>query len=536
MKTFTIAAVLLFLFKLLPAQIKYPFTKSISIESQENWFGAAVNKGSEMPFANGFSLNLYGNNEGNQASPLLLSTNGRYIWSDKPFDFSIQGGNLIVNSLDEIVVKKEGRTLREAFRTVSKAAFPASGKMPDTTLFTSPQYNTWIELIYNQNQDDILKYAHSIVNNGFPAGVLMIDDNWFPYYGSFEFRKDRFPDPKKMIAELHGLGFKVMLWVCPFVSPDTEVFRLLQKEKKLLLRNNGEGTLNWQTASDAAIIKWWNGYSAEVDFTNPAASDWYRQQLAYLQSEYGVDGFKLDAGDMEYYPPEGISYVKATPNEQSEAWGAIGLAFPLNEYRAMWKRGGQPLVERLRDKAHNWEDLQTLVPNMLAAGLLGYQFTCPDMIGGGEFTSFIDNARLDQDLFVRSAQIHALMPMMQFSASPWRVLDTVHFNAVKKAVALRQRFTPYILQLAKQSAQTGEPIARHMEYVFPKQGFAKCKDQFMLGDKIMVAPVVDKSFKRNVVFPKGKWKSESGKIFKGPAVKSFDAGIGQLLWFENVSQ
>lgn len=87
------------------------------------------------------------------------------------------------------------------------------------------------------------------------------------------------------------------------------------------------------------------------------------------------------------------------------------------------RRCGKGEGNQLRDKAHNWQDLQTWVPNLVAAGLLGYQFTCPDMIGGGEFTSFIDNAKLDQDLFVRSAQIHALMPMMQFSASPWRVLD-----------------------------------------------------------------------------------------------------------------
>lgn len=535
MKTFTSALAFLLSVTALTAQPKYLFTKSIPIETGEQWFGGAVNKGSVMPFDNGFSLNLYGNNEGNQAAPLLLSTNGRYIWSDKPFKFSIEAGNLIVNSFNEIKIEKAGNTLAEAYRAVSKNSFPASGKMPDSSLFTSPQYNTWIELIYNQNQEDILQYAHSIINHGFPPGVLMIDDNWAPYYGKFEFRKDRFSDAKKMINELHQLGFKVMVWVCPFISPDTEVFRLLEKEKKLLLFNNKkDGSLGWENAGDPAIIKWWNGYSAEVDFTNPASVKWYEDQLAYMQTEYGVDGFKLDAGDMEYYPRNAVSYARADPNEQSEAWGAIGLKFPLNEYRAMWKRGGQPLAERLRDKAHSWQDLQTLVPNLVAAGLLGYAFTCPDMIGGGEFTSFIDNAKLDQDLFVRSAQIHALMPMMQFSASPWRVLDSTHFDAVKKAVALRQTFTPYILHLAKQSAQTGEPIARHMEYEFPNQGFAECSDQFMLGDKIMVAPVVDKSSKRKVVFPKGKWKNESGKLFKGPAVKAFDVGISQLLWFEKV--
>jgi alpha-glucosidase len=158
----------------------------------------------------------------------------------------------------------------------------------------------------------------------------------------------------------------------------------------------------------------------------------------------------------------------------------------------MWKRGGEPLVERLRDKLHTWEDLQKLVPNLVAAGLLGYAFACPDMIGGGDFVSFIGRDKLDEDLVVRSAQVHALMPMMQFSAAPWRVLDSSRFAAVKKAVALRMRFTPYIMQLANEAAINGAPIARSMEYVFPHQGFERTKDQFMLGDRIMVAPVVGK--------------------------------------------
>jgi alpha-glucosidase len=58
---------------------------------------------------------------------------------------------------------------------------------------------------------------------------------------------------------------------------------------------------------------------------------------------------------------------------------------------------------------------------MLTAGLMGYYVSCPDMIGGGEFTSFFDDAVLDQESIVRSAQCHALILMMQFSVAPWRV-------------------------------------------------------------------------------------------------------------------
>lgn len=525
-------------FFLLAGQLKsqtYLYTNTFPIEDNEQWFGGAVNEGMAMPFMRGYSLNLYGNAEGNQAVPLLLSTKGRFIWGNQPFRFSIVENDLHIESLQEVRMEKSGATLAEAYKAVSKKYFPPSGKLPDTLLLAQPQYNTWIELTYNQNQNDILKYAHAIVDNGFPPGVLMIDDNWFPYYGRFEFRKDRFPDAKGMIAELHHLGFKVMVWICPFIRPDSEEFRELLKQKQLLLDNKGDTLLTWQKATEPALIHWWNGYSAELDFTNPATVKWFDAQLKTLQDTYSVDGFKLDAGDPEYYPANSVAFKNVTPNEHTELWGQFGLHYPLNEYRAMWKQGGQPLVERLRDKQHTWTDLQKLVPNMLAAGLLGYPFSCPDMVGGGEFSSFLEGARMDQNLVVRSAQCHALMPMMQFSVAPWRILDSMHLAALKRAVALRQVFTPYILQLAREAAITGEPIVRTLEYVFPNQGLASVNDQFMLGDKILVAPIVTESLQRTVIFPKGTWKDREGKIIKGGVKIKSTAALDQLLYFERVN-
>lgn len=59
--------------------------------------------------------------------------------------------------------------------------------------------------MYNQNQTDILKYANTIKSNGFPEGVLMIDDNWQRYYGNFDFRAEKSSDAKGMINELHSM-------------------------------------------------------------------------------------------------------------------------------------------------------------------------------------------------------------------------------------------------------------------------------------------------------------------------------------------
>jgi alpha-glucosidase len=298
--------------------------------------------------------------------------------------------------------------------------------------------------------------------------------------------------------------------------------------------NKGDKSLTWDKADQPAIIHWWNGYSALLDFTNPGAVEWYSAQLQNMVTNYKLDGFKFDAGDMEFYSGNIVSFKEASPNEQTSLWGNFGLSYPLNEYRAMWKKGGQPLAERLRDKKHSWKDLQKLIPDITVAGLLGYQFTCPDMIGGGEYGSFIGLAKIDQELVVRSAQCSALMPMMQFSAAPWRILDSVHLKAVKKAVDIRLNHTPYIMKTVRQSALSGEPVIRNLAYQFPGQGLDNIKDQFMLGDLLMVAPMVNKGTSRNIIFPAGKWKDSNGKVFEGPATKTLDVALDQIPVFEKL--
>ncbi len=509
---------------------------SIQLMPKEFWWGGAVTYGNKMPLGKEkFSFNLNGDASQNQSVPLLISNQGRWLWSDEPFRYSFRNDSLVIDKTHcKVLLGKNGSSLREAYQYTSKQFFPPSGKWPDSLLVTAPQYNLWIELLYNPNQQDVLGYAQKVLANGFPAGVLMIDDNWSNYYGEFEFNKEKFPDAKKLMEELHAKGFKTMLWICPFISPDSEVFRELSKKKLLLLDNEGNKNLEWSKAKRPLLIEWWNGFSACLDLTNPAAQQWLQTKLDGLQKKYRVDGFKLDAGDAYFYNnPKLLSYKKVTANDHSKAWGEVGMNYPLNEYRAMWKMGGQPLVERLADKDHSWAALQLLIPNSIAQQLAGYTFTCPDMIGGGQFTSFLPGSTIDQNLIVRSAQMHALMPMMQFSVAPWRILDSVHLDAVKKAVVIRQQYLPQLMQVMRIAAQTGEPALRPLEYNFPNQGFIEVKDQFMLGENFMIAPMVIKENTRQVVFPKGKWKYKNQTI-KGPIKKIFDVKLDELLIFEKI--
>lgn len=496
----------------------------------EHWWGGATALGTQMPFGNALGeFNLSRDNLNNQVSPLLLSDQGRYFWSDRPFHFRIDDGRIGLSADSPLPsVTAAGTTLREAFLAAAQAHFPPSGLLPDTLFFTRPQYNTWIELMYDQNQADILGYAHAVVDNGLPTGVLMIDDNWQRYYGNFDFRRERFSDPRGMVDELHRLGFRVMLWICPFVSADSPEYRDLRDRGFLISTTNGQ----------PAIIEWWNGQSACYDLTNPAARDHFVGILKDVQEKYGIDGFKFDAGDNQFYDRTDLvsSQAGARSVDHTRAWAMLGLQFPFNEYRACWQMGGQPLVQRLGDKDYSWEAVGQLIPDMIAAGLLGHAFACPDMIGGGQFKAFlnIDPAQFNQRLVVRSAQVHALMPMMQFSVAPWRILSEENMQIVRRMARLHEQMGGYILSQARHAAATGEPIVRSLEYMFPHQGYAAVTDQFMLGDRYMVAPVIDERDSRTVVLPPGRWRDDEGRLWRGGRTVEIAAPLSRLPWFERI--
>ena len=257
----------------------------------------------------------------------------------------------------------------------------------------------------------------------------------------------------------------------------------------------------------AQCVEWWNGVSALLDLSHPNGRRWFCGELDRLRRDYGVDGFKFDGGSVGNYI--GIdSYDKSlAPVGRSALYGAFALAYPGSEYRNAWGLAGKPVVVRLFDKEHSWSALRQLIPDMLATGLIGYPFVCPDMVGGGQWTAFLPGSPFSQELFVRSAQVQALSPMMQISASPWRVLDAEHQKAFLAAVRLRQSFAADIV----------------------------APDEFLMGENLLVAPVVEKGAKtRKVVIPPGRWLGDDGTEIAGPAEITVNAPLSRLPHFKRI--
>jgi len=192
--------ILLFLQHSLFSQPAVTDSITINHQNQNKWWVGIIRQGELMPLENGYKANMYGNNYGNQIQPLLISTKGNYIWSDHPISIDYINNSLTVKSFGgKLHYSEQNSNIKDAYLEVSQKFFPPSGKLPDLDMVRYPQYNTWIELMYDQNQEDILKYANAIIDNGFPPGVIMVDDNWQEDYGNWKFHPGRFPNPKEMM-------------------------------------------------------------------------------------------------------------------------------------------------------------------------------------------------------------------------------------------------------------------------------------------------------------------------------------------------
>lgn len=305
----------------------------IQILDGELWWGGVVDFGAQMPYDSDSDCEIAAGNDGeDQSSPVFLSSKGRYLWSGKPFRISFKGGVIQIDDSDQVELAEGFGDLKGAHKAFARAHFQNYGKMPNEQFFRAPQYNTWIEFMYNQNQKGILAYARSIVENGMMPGILMIDEGWSEDYGVFDFYPGRFESPKEMMAELHRLGFTVMLWVTPHISPDSNAFRELRDTDYLIRDKTGE----------FAVRKWWNGFSCVLDLSNPGACEWLKGKLEHVMDEYSVDGFKFDAGDPYMYACEDRTFVRQLPQDHTADYSRFAAQYEFNELRAVWNMGAEP--------------------------------------------------------------------------------------------------------------------------------------------------------------------------------------------------
>ncbi len=515
--------------------------ESFPLKIGGHWFGGNVTSGQHWPLETGEIVLDPFLATSNQTTPIWLAASGAAIFlpSYEPVGFSINRGGdgmLSFNIRDSRTFEYRiiaGRNIADAFRIfVAQAGKPET--VPPKEYFEEPVFNTWIEYMTKITQADMENYARKIRESGFPCKVLMLDDGWLARYGDNRFHAGRFPNPKEMVDKIHRLGFKFVLWEVPFVEKASANFEPLRRKGHLVLTPDGKAP---------AIVKWWNGEAALVDLSNPAAYNWYLGELQTLQRQFGVDGYKLDAGDAEFFDPRFVTLGGITPNRYTDLWASLGRHFDINELRVSWLAQPWGLVQRLRDKSADWSietGLGSIVRHGLTESVIGYPYFCPDIIGGGLDASFLEQGyKMDEELFIRWAEASAMMPMMQFSYAPWRL--SAQANAlVKKYALLHKELGDYIYGLALRAKEDGTPIVRPLFLRNPEDENAfTAKDEFLLGDRLLVAPVLSKgAIARDVYLPAGTWKDFwSGRIYRGSqTIRNYPAPLETLPVFVSLEE
>ncbi|MFC1558239.1 glycoside hydrolase family 31 protein [candidate division KSB1 bacterium] len=508
--------------------------ENFSLKTSGHWYGGNVTSAHNWPLETGsITLDPYLASS-NQTTPFWLTSSGAGIFIDtyNLMGFSINKENDGLFSFNIKNVKNIsykiliGKNIVKTYYTfINLIGKPQV--VPPIGYFEDPIFNTWIEYGININQEDVANYAKKIRESGFPCTILDIDDMWTTYYGDHEFNPEKFPNPKKMVDELHSMRFKVSMWIVPFIHTDSKNFQYAKKNGYLIMDKSG---------TKPAFVNWWNGTAALIDLSNPSAFHWFLNDMKSLEIKYGTDGVKLDGGDAEYYKPEFTSFGSITPNRYTDLFAMFGKYYSINELRVSWLSQSLGLVQRLRDKYPTWSDkdgLCSLISNGLTNSMIGYPFFCPDMIGGGDDEGFKGDKYkgMDPEMFVRWTQASALMPMMQFSFAPWN-LDEKSTQICKKYALLHKELGEYIYRFACKAKNDGTPIVRPLFFINPEdENTYYIKDQFFLGDKFLAAPVQEKgAVSRDIYLPSGLWSDFwNGELYKGKqTIKSYHAPIEKL--------
>lgn len=226
-----------------------------------------------------------------------------------------------------------------------------------------PIWSTWARYKAFINESVVLQFAKEIRDNNFKDSQLEIDDFWEPCYGALTFDTNKFPNIKQTTDALKAQGFRVTVWIHPFINIGCEPWFSEAKANGYFVKTHDEST---QT-------RWWttNLEAGHIDFTNPAAKEWFSNRVRKLLTDSGVDSVKFDAGETSWWPSNpklnGPSNLHPTLLTSSYM-RAVSEFGNMIEVRTGQGTQDLPIFVRMLDKDSEWtmrHGLPTLITTML---------------------------------------------------------------------------------------------------------------------------------------------------------------------------
>ena len=313
-----------------------------------------------------------------------------------------------------------------------------------------------------------------------------------------------FPDPEGMLGRIHDKGIKVCVWINPYIGQESALFDEGMEKGYFLKRPDG------------SVWQWdmWQSGMAVVDFTNPEATRWYQQGLEKLL-DMGVDCFKTDFG--ERIPTDVVYHDGSDPMKMHNFYTYL---YNKAVYETLAKkRGSKEAVLFARSATAGgqkfpvhwggdcWSDYESMEQSLRGGLSLtgsGFGFWSHD-IGGFESKS-------TPDVYKRWCAFGLLSTHSRLHGSssyrvPW-LYDEESVDVVRFFTRLKASLMPYLYRCAVETSRTGVPMMRSMVLEFPEdRNCAYLANQYMLGDSLLVAPVLNEEGMAEYYLPEGVWSN-----------------------------
>jgi alpha-D-xyloside xylohydrolase len=379
-------------------------------------------------------------------------------------------------------------------------------------------FGLWLSTSFTTEYDEktVTGLIDEMARRDIPLHVFHFDCFWMKefHWSDLQWDPRLFPDPAGMLRRLKRRGLRVCVWINPYIAQRSELFDEAMRNGYLLRRANGD------------VWQWdmWQAGMGIVDFTNPAACEWFADKLRALL-KMGVDTFKTDFG--ERIPTDVVYHDGSDPLKMHNYYSYVynktvfdllrqerGEQDALVFARAATAGGQQFPVHWGGDSTATFESMAETLRGGLSFGLSGFGFWSHD-IGGFEQTSSADVYKRWIPFGLLSS--HSRLHGSNTYRVPWNY-DEEAVSVLSKFTRLKCSLMPYLFRAALQSHEKGIPMLRAMILDFPDDPACDYVDrQYMLGDSILVAPVFNAGGDVRYYVPEGKWTSFlSGEVVEGP--------------------
>ncbi|MGW0736008.1 glycoside hydrolase family 31 protein [Streptomyces sp. NPDC002851] len=394
------------------------------------------------------------------------------------------------------------------------------------------------------SEQEVRRIVGGYKERGLPLDAVHLDIDHYDAHRVFTVDRKRFPGLPDLAEELGRDGVRLVSIVDPGVEAEhgNEVYDAGHALDVFVRDARGREV--------RGVV--WPGEAVFPDFTAPKVRQWwgglYEERLAQ-----GFAGFWHDMNEPVSFtafgertlPRSARHDLDGVGGDHRAAHNVYGLCMARAAHEALrelrpderpflFSRSGWAGMQRYGgtwsgDVATGWPGLRASLSLVIGVGLCGVPYSGPD-VGGFDGSP-------SPELYLRWFQLAAYLPLFRTHAAmgagrrePWEFGPEVLEHA-RVVMEERRRLRPYLMSLAHLAHRTGAPYVRPLWWSAPEdRALRDCEDAFLLGDALLVAPVLESSTDRRAVrLPRGRWyDTGTGRAYDGPGQVLVDAPLSRI--------